>query len=358
MKTILTLAALLFACAAFAQPITPPGVVWVNSAPTGSCGYGPVYITLSTGAMTACVNGTYGSVGGGITTGGSLPATCTVGQAYGLTSGAVGLYYCTATNTWTSVQGTNPYACSVSGAAAVPGTDLAIDATLNTKVTSATHTFVTGDVGAPLTISGGTGFTTGTYFIQSVSSGAAILNSAAGTVGSTGGTYSLSAHQACTHNLNTSRPFVACYDANGNMLGGSGSSTSVTSVVATSSNAATLAFSGTTTATCLITTGGVPAGTQVQLIASGTAVLGTSAVSANACATLVTVSATGVATTDTISYTPNADISGVTGYGVASTDGLIIYPYPTANNVNFHVCNGTGTSITPGAVTLNWRVTR
>jgi len=59
----------------------------------------------------------------------------------------------------------------------------------------------------------------------------------------------------CTHNLGTSTPGVWCYDASGNMLGGTGSTTSVTSVVATSSDVATLTFSGSTTGTCLITTG-------------------------------------------------------------------------------------------------------
>lgn len=93
-------------------------------------------------------------------------------------------------------------------------------------------------------------------------------------------------------------------------------------------------------------------------IASGTAVLGTSAIAANSCATAVTVSASGVATTDVIVFTPNADVSSVTGYGAGLADGLAIYPYPTANNVNFKVCNKTGSSITPGAVTLNWRVRR
>jgi hypothetical protein len=95
-----------------------------------------------------------------------------------------------------------------------------------------------------------------------------------------------------------------------------------------------------------------------QTIASGTSALGTGAISGNACATVVTTTATGTAATDAISWSPNADISGVTGYGVASTDGLKVYPYPTTNNVNWRVCNGTGSSITPGAVTLNWRVTR
>lgn len=38
--------------------------------------------------------------------------------------------------------------------------------------------------------------------------------------------------------------------------------------------------------------------------------------------------------------------------------GLTIFVYPTANAVNFKVCNSTSASITPGAVTLNWRVVR
>lgn len=93
-------------------------------------------------------------------------------------------------------------------------------------------------------------------------------------------------------------------------------------------------------------------------IARGTATLGTSAIAANTCATTVSASATGTLSTDVILWTPNADISGVTGYGKLSTDGLIIYPYPSADNVSFVVCNATGTSITPGAASLNFRVIR
>jgi hypothetical protein len=96
----------------------------------------------------------------------------------------------------------------------------------------------------------------------------------------------------------------------------------------------------------------------MERVWSGTATLGTTAIGANACATAVTVTATGVLATDVISWTPNADISGTTGYGAASTDGLKIYPYPASNAVVFRVCNGSGSSITPGAVALNWRVAR
>lgn len=93
-------------------------------------------------------------------------------------------------------------------------------------------------------------------------------------------------------------------------------------------------------------------------VASGTATMGTSAISANSCATVVTVSASGVATTDVITATFSTDVSGVTGYS-PSAAGLYILANPTANNVNFRVCNPTNSSITPGsAVVLNWKVGR
>lgn len=93
-------------------------------------------------------------------------------------------------------------------------------------------------------------------------------------------------------------------------------------------------------------------------IASGTAALGTSAISSAACATVVTASAPGVATTDVVLASFNGDPTAVTGYVPATAGMLTIIGYPTANNVNFKVCNNTSSSVTPGAITLNWRVTR
>ena len=91
---------------------------------------------------------------------------------------------------------------------------------------------------------------------------------------------------------------------------------------------------------------------------SGTATLGTAAIASEACATVVTVAATGVATTDSIIWSLNADPTSTTGY-TPSTDGILtIFVYPTTDNVNFKVCNMTAASITPGAVTLNWRVVK
>ncbi len=95
-----------------------------------------------------------------------------------------------------------------------------------------------------------------------------------------------------------------------------------------------------------------------KTIASGTASLGTSAIASGAAATVVTVSAPGVLTTDTIMADFNADPTGVTGYAPSANGMLTIIKYPTADNVNFKVVNNTGASITPGAITLNWRVVR
>lgn len=103
-----------------------------------------------------------------------------------------------------------------------------------------------------------------------------------------------------------------------------------------------------------------PAGTATipQTIATGATAMGTSAINSGTCATVVTVSATGVATTDVISATPNADPTGVTGYAVSATGSLYIVAYPTSGNVNFKVCNNTSGTLTPSALTMNWRVTR
>src|SRR6266568_1510943 len=74
-------------------------------------------------------------------------------------------------------------------AAQFSGTDLVIDATTNTKVTSATHNFVAADVGNLIQITAGVGYTTGFYEIVSVASNAATLDRSPGAVGLTGGTW-------------------------------------------------------------------------------------------------------------------------------------------------------------------------
>lgn len=95
-----------------------------------------------------------------------------------------------------------------------------------------------------------------------------------------------------------------------------------------------------------------------QTVASGSQAMGTSAISSGTCASVVPASASGVATTDIIIATPSADPTGVTGYAVAAGGSLYIVAYPTANNVNFKVCNPTSGSLTPAALTMNWKVVR
>lgn len=100
------------------------------------------------------------------------------------------------------------------------------------------------------------------------------------------------------------------------------------------------------------------AGGLSSTIASGTSALGTGAISSATCATVVTTTATNIVTTDVIWWGFNGDPTGVTGYIPATAGMLTIIAYPSANNVNFKVCNNTASSITPGAITLNWRVVR
>src|SRR6185369_2277942 len=69
-------------------------------------------------------------------------------------------------------------------------------------------------------------------------------------------------------------------------------------------------FDSTTNTQVCLDSGGNPF-TMVRKWA-GTATLGTSAITANSCASTVTVTATGAVSTDSMSWTPNANISGVT----------------------------------------------
>lgn len=79
----------------------------------------------------------------------------------------------------------------LSAALLISGTDLVIDGTDTTKVTSAAHTFTAADVGWYLNVTAGTGFTRKAFKIASVTSGAALLDASAGTAGSTAGTYTI-----------------------------------------------------------------------------------------------------------------------------------------------------------------------
>lgn len=103
-------------------------------------------------------------------------------------------------------------------------------------------------------------------------------------------------------------------------------------------------------------------GTGVSItVGNGPVSLGTGAIASGTCASTVTVTTGGAAnvlTTDVLSVSFNGDPTGVTGYAPTTNGMLTIIPWPAAGSVNFKVCNNTFGSITPGAITLNWRVNR
>jgi hypothetical protein len=87
------------------------------------------------------------------------------------------------------VNGASGTDYSQQAAAQYNAADLAVDATLNTKVTSASHNFVAADVGNILRITAGAGWTTGFYQIVSVAANAATLDRSPAATSTTGGTY-------------------------------------------------------------------------------------------------------------------------------------------------------------------------
>lgn len=142
-------------------------------------------------------------------------------------------------------------------------------------------------------------------------------------------------------------------------LGASGTLGSITMGNATSGTVTLQPVTGALGTTTILVPSAVNTGdTMVQVVASGSNAMGTTLISSGACASAVTVAATNVATTDVIQATPSADPTGVTGYAVSATGSLYIQAYPTAGYVNFKVCNNTAGSLTPSALTLNWKVTR
>lgn len=82
-------------------------------------------------------------------------------------------------------------------------TDLVIDATTNTNVTSSANPFDSTSPGRCLRISSGTGFTTGLYYVVSQVAGVATLDRAAGTTSSTGGNGKSGGALATLPQLNT-----------------------------------------------------------------------------------------------------------------------------------------------------------
>lgn len=98
---------------------------------------------------------------------------------------------------------------------------------------------------------------------------------------------------------------------------------------------------------------------NTQTIASGQTAIPVTALAGNTCdASATTATATGALTTDPVIISYASDPTGVTGYGGGTSGGITISAWFTANTLNFKRCNQTSSSITPGALNLNWKDAR
>jgi hypothetical protein len=95
----------------------------------------------------------------------------------------------------------------------------------------------------------------------------------------------------------------------------------------------------------------VDGGAAPASIANVTITGPTSAIAANTCTTAATVTMTGVTTSMAFTSAFATSPVAVTGWG--ANGGLTLALWPTANTVNWSVCNQTASSITPGAMTFN-----
>jgi hypothetical protein len=307
----------------------PGSGAWTSGAYVGGGGGGVAALTVS-GTSANLV--AFGSQNTGTTSGASVVTVTSSGTGTTIVSPTTPPY---------TITGSNPGDFSVSAATCTPSLSMATTTTCTVSVKftpstagarSARLNILSNASGSNFADLTGTGATPGgsTNLIDASRQ----LKNIARIVNGGTGLGAVAAHQVfvgTASNVFTAKTIPDCTDTAGNHI----NYTQSTDLFSCGTSGAS---SGTTT------------------IASGTSALGTSAITAAACATVVTTSATGTATTDNIMADFNADPTSTTGYVAGAM--LTIIKYPTTNNVNFKVCNNTASSITPGAVTLNWRVTR
>jgi hypothetical protein len=97
-------------------------------------------------------------------------------------------------------------------------------------------------------------------------------------------------------------------------------------------------------------------GTMTLTIGSGTTTTPTATVNTGTCGSATNVTVIGMASTDNLWLDFNADPTGTTGFTPGSM--LTIIKYAGSGQFSYKLCNNTAGNITPGAVTLNYRVTR
>jgi hypothetical protein len=98
-------------------------------------------------------------------------------------------------------------------------------------------------------------------------------------------------------------------------------------------------------------------GGTTSTICSGSFALSTALIAAGG-DYLNTQACTGLLSTDTITLDFNLDPTSTVGFIPGSGAILSLYKFPTAGTINVYQVNNTASSITPGAVTVNYRVYR
>lgn len=93
-------------------------------------------------------------------------------------------------------------------------------------------------------------------------------------------------------------------------------------------------------------------------IGNGTSPLGGLGAIASATCSTITVAVSGVLTTDAMLWSFAGNPTSTVGFQPSTSGMLLVLPFVTANNANFSICNNTSGSITPGTISLNWRIVR
>ena len=333
-----------------------------------------------------------GRLGSGTT----LPAQCAVGQIFFKSNAPAGtnLYTCIATNSWTAVG------LSEGTAASRPASCTFGQVWLATDTGALTYCSTTGSpgtwspalagtsgtisqidaAGVPLTVRSTLNFGTGATCVDNAGasrtdctfsgggggSGSVVLTSGAGAPSASCTAPSSSNLAVYLDTTNQDQWWCSATNTWKKVLTVTGTGPyavigSTGTVPATPAAGSVACYFDSTTNTQVCLDSGGNATTMVREW-SGTATLGTSAITSAACATEVSVTATGVnpigTNPDVVTVSWNSDPTAVTGYIPATAGGLTIFAYPKTNAVGFKVCNYTASSLTPGPITLNWRVIR
>ncbi len=338
-RAALTAAVLAMLCATVAAQQLPSGSVWGNSGATTS---NPNATTLNT-----LFNRVYGSTPGFVIYRG---AGAWVAAAPGATSGVQA--WDTDLDCYAGLSATGFLAHTGAGTCASRTlTGTANEITVANGDGSGVPTW---SLPAALTFTGKT--VTGGTFSGVALTGSSTINGNTVTTGT--GTLTIAAGKTATHNATTTFAGTdgktLTISNSGTLAGGDAYTLAIAaSKTLTVSNSITLAGTDATTMTFPSVSATIP-----RVVASGAKALATSAISSAACTTAQTDTATGTLTTDAIIVSFNGDPTAVTGYVPLTTGMLTIIVYPTADTFNAKVCNNTLASITPGAITLNWRVIR